>query len=52
MKINFVAFDSLGVKSSCVQVKTKDITITIDPGIADEVDSFPLPRKERYLSFG
>ncbi len=48
MKINFVAFDSLGVKSSCTQVITPDVTITIDPGIADEVDSFPLPRRERY----
>ena len=48
MKINFIAFDSFGVKSSCTQVKTPDVTITIDPGIADEVDSFPLPRRERY----
>ncbi len=47
MRINFVAFDSMGVKSSCTQVRTKDATITIDPGIADEVDSFPLPRRER-----
>ena len=48
MKISFIAFDSFGVKSSCTQVKTPDVTITIDPGIADEVDSFPLPRRERY----
>ena len=48
MKINFIAFDSFGVKSSCTQVQTPDVTITIDPGIADEVDSFPLPRRERY----
>ena len=47
MEIKFVAFDSLGVKSSCTQVRTKDVTITIDPGIADEVDSFPLPRGQR-----
>ncbi|MCX6798847.1 MAG: MBL fold metallo-hydrolase [Candidatus Diapherotrites archaeon] len=47
MKINFIAFDSLGVKSSCTQVRTKDVTITIDPGIADEVDSFPLPHGQR-----
>jgi len=48
MEIKFVAFDSFGVKSSCTMVKTPDITITIDPGIADEVDSFPLPRRQRY----
>lgn len=48
MKINFIAFDSFGVKSSCTQVLTPDVTITIDPGIADEVDSFPLPRRQRY----
>ncbi len=48
MEIEFVAFDSFGVKSSCTLVKTPDATITIDPGIADEVDSFPLSRRERY----
>ncbi len=48
MEIKFIAFDSFGVKSMCTQVKTKDITITIDPGIAEEVDSFPLSRIERY----
>ncbi|MBD3259945.1 hypothetical protein GF371_04935 [Candidatus Woesearchaeota archaeon] len=42
MKVEFIAFDSMGVKSSCVQVKTRDATITIDPGIAIEEDSFPL----------
>ncbi len=48
MKITPIAFDSLGVKSSCVQIKTNDITITIDPGIAAEVKSFPLPGRERF----
>lgn len=48
MEIKFVAFDSFGVKSSCTQVKTRDVTITIDPGIAGEVDSFPFSRVERY----
>jgi len=48
MKTTFVAFDSFGVKSSCTKVQTPDVTITIDPGIADEVDSFPLPRRARY----
>ncbi len=31
MKIDLVAFDSFGVKSVCTRVKTKDVTITIDP---------------------
>ena len=46
-KIYNVAFDSFGVKSSCVQVKTSNVTITIDPGIAIETDSFPLSLRER-----
>jgi predicted metallo-beta-lactamase superfamily hydrolase len=42
MKIEYVAFDSMGVKSSCVRVKTRDAVITIDPGIAVEEESFPM----------
>lgn len=41
MKIDFVAFDSFGVKSSCVFVETNDCKIVIDPGIAVEAGSFP-----------
>jgi len=47
MHVEYVAFDSLGVKSSCVKIETDDVVITIDPGIAEEVDSFPLPLKKR-----
>lgn len=47
MKIKFIAFDSLGVKSSCVLVETADCKICIDPGIAGEVNSFPLPALKR-----
>ena len=47
MKIEFVAFDSFGVKSSCTFIETADCKITIDPGIAMETDSFPLPFKEK-----
>ncbi len=43
MKIDYVAFDSFGVKSSCVRVNTKDVSIVVDPGIAYETGSFPLP---------
>lgn len=47
MKINYIAFDSFGVKSSCVLVRTGDIKVCIDPGIAAEVDSFPLSKLSR-----
>jgi len=47
MKISFIAFDSFGVKSSCTLVKTKDVVICIDPGIAVETVSFPLPWSEK-----
>lgn len=43
LDIDYVAFDSFGIKSMCVKVETKDCSITIDPGIAGEVGSFPLP---------
>lgn len=45
MRINYVAFDSFGVKSSCVFIETPEINICIDPGIAVETPSFPLPTK-------
>ena len=47
MELSYVAFDSFGVKSSCIKIKTPDVTITIDPGIAIETDSFPLPFYKR-----
>jgi hypothetical protein len=47
MKIDLVAFDSFGIKSMCTRVKTSDITITIDPGVAAETGSFPLPDDEK-----
>jgi predicted metallo-beta-lactamase superfamily hydrolase len=34
-------FDSLGAKSSCTLVKTPDVTVLIDPGIAAMQPSFP-----------
>jgi hypothetical protein len=43
MEIKYVAFDSFGVKSSCIFLETKDVAICIDPGVAAETDSFPLP---------
>ena len=47
LRVEYVAFDSFGVKSSCVKVETSDCVLVIDPGIASEVDSFPLPRAKR-----
>ncbi len=47
MKVRYIAYDSFGVKSMCTQVKTKDTTLTIDPGIAIETSSFPLPEEWR-----
>jgi len=49
MKVEFVAFDSFGVKSSCTFVQTADIKICIDPGIAWETGSFPLPFAQKAL---
>jgi predicted metallo-beta-lactamase superfamily hydrolase len=45
--LHYVAFDSFGVKSICVRVETPDITVTIDPGVAVEANSFPLPVEKR-----
>ena len=53
MKFRPVWFDSLGAKSSCVQIKT-DISIIIDPGAAVMQPSFPapLPKKLQWLENG
>ena len=44
-KIEFkpIWFESLGAKSSCVLVKTPDVSVLIDPGIAVMQPSFPAP---------
>lgn len=47
MVLKYIAFDSLGVKSSCFMVEAAGNKILIDPGIAGEVDSFPLSAVER-----
>ncbi|MCD6558364.1 MBL fold metallo-hydrolase [Thermococci archaeon] len=49
MSLSFepVWFDSLGAKSSCVLVKTPDISILIDPGIAIMQPSFPATEEEK-----
>ena len=42
-----VWFDSLGAKSACVLVKTPDISVIIDPGIAIMQPSFPASEEEK-----
>ena len=48
MKVDYVAFDSFGIKSSCTKITTPDCTITLDPGIAIEASSYPSPLAERF----
>jgi len=49
MKISFtpVWFDSMGAKSSCTLVKTPDISVLIDPGVAIMQPSFPATELEK-----
>jgi predicted metallo-beta-lactamase superfamily hydrolase len=47
LHLRYVAFDSFGVKSMCVLVETPDLAVTIDPGVAAEANSFPLPVEKR-----
>ncbi|MDH5806794.1 MAG: MBL fold metallo-hydrolase [Candidatus Verstraetearchaeota archaeon] len=43
MKIELIAFDSMGVRSMCTYVETKDARIIIDPGVALAPRRFGLP---------
>jgi len=45
--IDFVAFDSFGIKSMCTKIVTNDVKIVIDPGVAIETNSFPIPLFDR-----
>ncbi len=49
MNIEFkpIWFDSLGAKSSCTLVRTCDVTVLIDPGIAIMQPSFPAPTSQK-----
>ncbi len=44
-----VWFDSLGAKSACVRVKTPDITVVIDPGVAAMQPGFPGTERQKKL---
>lgn len=47
VRVEHIAFDSLGVKSMCTLVRTPDVAITIDPGVSLASPSFPLPETVR-----
>lgn len=47
--IELVAFDSFGVKSMCTKIVTNDVKIVIDPGVAIETNSFPVPLFNRLV---
>ena len=49
MNFKLVWFDSFGAKSSSVLVKTQDVSILIDPGIAVMQPSFPATLTEKIL---
>ncbi len=46
-RVEYVAFDSFGVKSMCTRVRTPDVAIAIDPAASAEAHSFPLPEDRR-----
>jgi predicted metallo-beta-lactamase superfamily hydrolase len=47
MDLEYIAFDSMGVKSSCFQVASERSTVVVDPGVTIESDSFPLSESQR-----
>jgi hypothetical protein len=49
MELSFkpISFDSLGAKSSCTLIKTPDVKILIDPGIAVMQPSFPASSEKK-----
>ncbi|MCD6465281.1 MBL fold metallo-hydrolase [Candidatus Bathyarchaeota archaeon] len=47
MFIKLVWFDSFGAKSSATLIKTRDVSVLIDPGIAVMQPSFPAPLAEK-----
>lgn len=43
MKVELLAFDSMGVRSMCTFVETPDVKVMIDPGVALAPNRFGLP---------
>lgn len=50
MKVWLLWFDSMGAKSSSVLVETPEVSVLIDPGVAEMQPSYPLPEEDKlYL---
>ena len=47
VEVDYVAFDSFGVKSMCCRIRTPEATIVVDPGVSAASPSFPLPAEQR-----
>lgn len=47
LKVYLIWFDSMGAKSSCILIKTPEIKILIDPGVAAMQPGYPLPDEEK-----
>jgi hypothetical protein len=47
LSIHLVWFDSLGAKSSCVFIRTPDISLLVDPGAAEMQPSYPLTKNSK-----
>ena len=52
IEVRPVWFDSLGAKSSCTLVKTPDVNILIDPGVAIMHSSFPASPEDKVRWVG
>jgi hypothetical protein len=52
IELEYLAFDSHGVKGACVRVTTPDVTIVVDPGASLEGSTFPLPAPEQSRLLG
>lgn len=48
LSFELVWFESFGAKSSCTLVKTTDVNMLIDPGVAAMHPSFPAPWEDKY----
>ncbi len=52
LAVEYVAFDSLGVKAACVKVFTPELKLVIDPGVSAQTASYPLPADRRETLAG
>jgi len=52
LELDYLAFDSHGVKGACVKVTTPDITLVVDPGTSLQGNTFPLPAAEQARILG